>query len=178
MCQASSSRQRGAILRSIIEVAHYCHSWKAFGAVFEIVCGLSLGPVARLHKTWKTLPSKTLAQWNELNELVHPAENFKMYRRLLRHSGGAILPYIGVHLTDLTFAEDGQPTVLANGRVNFFKFHLVGGILNDLLQYQQDHFAFKEDPKILKWMETSMHALPFADLSKMSRVAEPIKASE
>ena len=97
------------------------------------------------------------------------------YRKMLRQSAGPIIPYIGVHLTDLTFAEDGSPSILPNNRINFFKFHLVGGILNDLLQYQQDHFAFVEEDKILQWMQTEMHAAKINELSKMSRVCEAAK---
>ena len=34
--------------------------------------------MARLQKTWKALPSKVMAQWEALNAVVHPAENFRV----------------------------------------------------------------------------------------------------
>ena len=76
-------------------------------------------------------------------------------------------------MSDLTFTEDGSPSTLLDGRINFFKFHLVGKILNDVRNYQQAEYAFAEDPALLAWMEASIHGLSIEQLTKISRALEP-----
>ena len=80
---------------------------------------------------------------------------------------------MGMHLSDLTFAEDGSPSVLGDERINFFKFHLVGKILNDVRTYQQSEYPFVEDLPTLAWLEHSVHALPINELTRLSRALEP-----
>jgi len=84
-----------------------------------------------------------------------------------------LIPYMGMHLSDLTFAEDGSPSIVAEGRINFFKFHLVGKILNDVRNYQQADYAFTEDKELLTWLGRAMHPLPVEQLTKLSRTLEP-----
>ena len=84
-----------------------------------------------------------------------------------------VIPYVGMHMSDLTFAEDGSPSQLQDGRINFFKFHLVGKILNDVRNYQMAEYAFVEDPAVLAWMKHSIRSSTVEQLTKVSRALEP-----
>lgn len=84
-----------------------------------------------------------------------------------------MIPYVGMHMSDLTFAEDGSPSVWPDGRVNFFKFHLIGKILNDVRSFQQGDYAFVEDPAVLAWLAHAVQSEPIDALTRRSRALEP-----
>lgn len=110
-----SVKVRAYIIKRWIIVAQLSLRMNNFNAVFEVVAGLNLGPVTRLTKTWESLPKKYLDIWDSLNQVVSNKSSYKMYRSLLvavRESSGTdpIIPYLGLNIQDLTFAEDGNST--------------------------------------------------------------------
>ena len=46
------------------------------------------------------------------------------------------IPYLGTYLTDLTFIDDGNPDEV-DGMINFFKWSLTAGVIEDLSRFQQ-----------------------------------------
>ncbi|KAI9091803.1 ras guanine nucleotide exchange factor domain-containing protein [Phlyctochytrium arcticum] len=110
-------KNRVTSLKRFIYIAQMSFRWNNFNTLFEIVAGLNLGPVTRLKKTWKSLPKKYWDVWNQLNQIVSNEGSYRTYRNAIRStvqkSGNCpILPYLGVNLSDLTFAEDGNPTFI------------------------------------------------------------------
>ena len=49
-------------------------------------------------------------------------------------------------MTDLIFTEDGNPTYLEDGRVNFGKQRLITKLINNVLQYQVLSYDFVISP--------------------------------
>jgi len=99
-----------------------------------IMAGLSLSPVSRLKHTWAKLPEKhqqvilqhaklilmvfscslsLLPQiMKELEAIQDPSSSFKVLRSAVDEAGTVVLPYVGVHLSDLTFMDEGNPDFL------------------------------------------------------------------
>ncbi|KAJ3021952.1 RasGEF [Thoreauomyces humboldtii] len=181
-------KTRVSLVKRFIHVAHMCYSWGNFNTVFEIVAGLNLAPVARLKRTWKALPKKYAEVWDHLNAVVSSENSYKTYRAALRHAQQqdakeAILPYLGVTLSDLTFAEDGNPTFVqpttsestAQPLVYFTKFRLVATLVRSVAQLQArgDYSAvFAPDIRIQRFLLHDWGVLDDAELYATSLRSE------
>ncbi|KAJ3182085.1 Ras protein-specific guanine nucleotide-releasing factor [Geranomyces variabilis] len=186
-------KTRVTLVKRFIHVAHMCYAWGNFNTVFEIVAGLNVGPVTRLKRTWKALPKKYWDVWNQLNAVVSSENSYKTYRTALRtlqaqHSSHPILPYLGVNLSDLTFAEDGNPTHLnppasdssnpgpavAGPIINFSKFRLVSMLVRSVAQLQaRGDYTFPPDPRVQTFLLCEWGVFDDAELYEASKIVEP-----
>lgn len=85
------------------------------------------------------------------------------------------MPYLGLHLTDLTDIDRGGSHWVAPGRVNFFKFSLLAAVLRDLFQHQQSRYSFNVQPAVLASCERLIVVDSVPTLSKLSSLCEPAK---
>ena len=114
---AHSLTSRVSTIKRWIHVAHLALKSRNFNLCFEIVSGLGLSPVLRLARTWRSVPRKYLDVYHNLVAVMNPEQNYRVYRACIRNIQGAgsttpVLPYLGINLTDLVFAEDGNSTLV------------------------------------------------------------------
>jgi len=79
-----------------------------------------------------------------------------VYRTSLKEAKAPCLPYIGVYLNDLIYAESGTPTVLANGKVNFFKLATISKALSSITHFQKIPYTYPMELKMQQWFTFSM----------------------
>ncbi|KAI0226232.1 hypothetical protein L0F63_003983 [Massospora cicadina] len=103
-------KQRAAWVKFFIEVAKYLLSLRNYGTLVSIMCALQTSAVIRLRQTWKLVPEKHMRTMESLRELTNHARNYQTLREHLRVATNPCLPFLGVYLTDLTFADEGNPT--------------------------------------------------------------------
>jgi len=81
--------------------------------------------------------------FQQLDASMSPSSSYAEYRRIVSQSSLPCLPYLGIHLTDLTFAEDGnQDQVGVNGLVNLTKRRKLTEMLNEIMRFQRDEYLF------------------------------------
>ena len=59
------------------------------------------------------------SDWQHLSSQLDPKDNFKAYRATLKEAKLPCLPYIGVYLNDLVYAESSTSTILESGFASF-----------------------------------------------------------
>jgi hypothetical protein len=69
-------------------------------------------------------------------------------------AAGVVLQCVGVYLSDLTFIEDGNLDMLANGQVNFTKHRMVANVIQELGQYQQTPYNLVRVDAIRLFLDT------------------------
>ncbi|KAK9766316.1 hypothetical protein K7432_004692 [Basidiobolus ranarum] len=111
----NSSSARVTIVKRLIQAAQICLKIHNYNGCFEIVAGLEQSSVQRLKGLWKALPNKYLQIYAHLTKVISRSDNHRTYRTCLQVAGVSVpvLPYLGFHLTDLVFAEDGNPTYIS-----------------------------------------------------------------
>ncbi|KAI9202628.1 ras guanine nucleotide exchange factor domain-containing protein [Polychytrium aggregatum] len=193
-------KTRVTLLKRWIFVAHQCLKLRNYNTVFEIVAGLNMGCVSRLKKTWKALSKKYWDVWEMLNHVVSNEGSYRWYRSQIAevvrsNSTGGIpcVPYLGVNLSDLTFAEDGNPTFakpsvaleaeplakVAGAAppptpiVNFNKFRFISQLINKIEFMQRYEYTLPPDPKIQDFILHEWGNLTEAELYTASKVCEP-----
>ncbi|GAM17793.1 hypothetical protein SAMD00019534_009680, partial [Acytostelium subglobosum LB1] len=118
--QQKMSKQRAATLSHFVAVAQNCFELNNFTGVAAIIYGLNSGPISRLKKTWSKLSKDTMNTFEYLEKVVTPLKNYISLRHLMATVQPPCTPFLGIYLKDLTFTEDGNPSVIG-GLINFYK---------------------------------------------------------
>jgi hypothetical protein len=118
--------------------------------------GLESLPVSRLKRTWEELGDDWTAQRNKISEILTPDRNYKQLRQHISYCDPPLVPFIGLYLKDLTFIEDGNPTVTTGDLINFEKCTMLSNIIQLIQQYQLlgFHLIFRELPPFQEWIAT------------------------
>jgi hypothetical protein len=189
---SSRPRLRLTALKRFIFVAQKCFQNKNYNACFEIIAGLNMSPVSRLKKTWSSLPKKYMEVWDTLNRVLSSEQNFKTYRNWLlkREPNEPAIPYLGLTLRDLVFAEDGNRTYIEerppksasedamnlSGRVrsiNVRKMQQINNIIDDIVAFQSQKYTFEPIPFVQQWIKENFKVVEEETLHQLSIKCEP-----
>ncbi|KAJ9061158.1 cell division cycle- protein [Entomophthora muscae] len=168
---------QAAVLSHAIRVARQCSKLSNYNSAFEILAGLNGALVTKLSRAWQQLPSRDKRDHSKLSQLLSTSENYKAYREAIRNNhSSALLPFVGVSLTDLVFAENGNPTYFKHGTknippgyhfpspsvpyINLPKLHLMSSIMTQLLSYQLVPYQLDTDAPIQSWILQHMLQAP------------------
>lgn len=130
-------KDRANALKKFTSVCDLLFELGNFNGLMEVVAGLSLGCVQRLHKTWSLAGSGPKAIYEKFCNIMTTKQNFQTYRHALSATKPPAVPYVGVLLKDLIFLEEGNPLRLPNGFFNFDRIHLLGRLLLEIQKYKR-----------------------------------------
>lgn len=123
---------------------------------------------------------------NDLISMMSDNNNYQSYRDALRAAKGACIPYLGVHLQDLSFLEKGNADFMKHNNymlINWVKRELIYDVISEIQKLQTDWSDIRNDcPQynfvpihqlqiLLKQMEGK--AMIQQELMEMSLNAEP-----
>jgi len=173
-------KNRTSHYKKLIKIAEECQKLNNFHAVFEIIGGLMNSSVYRLKKTHEVLPNDINKTFQELKDLTAAQRSWKVYREVLKTINPPCVPFIGVTQTDLTFLDDGNPTKLSNGFVNFKKCLMFAKSIEEIQRYQQKPYNLSPVAQIQEFLvKAREEAREFSmdDLYSLSLQVEPRAAS-
>ena len=164
-------KTRARVVAKLLTIAKFCRQYNNFGAVMGIIAGFNNAAILRLKLTMAQVPRKSLEIRQELEDLMSSGNSYRHYRTAMRDANPPIIPYMGVHLSDLTFIDEGNPDKL--GRlINFGKRKLVSKVIAGLQQYQASPYNLDTVPRIVKLVSKKLNYTD-DDLYKMSLLREP-----
>eukprot|EP01080_Neovahlkampfia_damariscottae_P008523 gene8523-347_t len=123
-------KKRALMISKIIRTANECKLLNNYNACLELISATTITPIFRLKKTWKLVPKKDLNLQEELLQYVSSKGNFKVLRDALLKISPPCIPYIGLLLRDLTYADDTHPNQL-NEKINFKKRKQIASLIRD-----------------------------------------------
>ncbi|KAF1761352.1 hypothetical protein GCK72_009608 [Caenorhabditis remanei] len=129
----ASEENRVEILKKFIAIATIAREYRDLLTVFAITLGLSHTSVSRLTLTWSKLPPITLKTFSELEHLLDPTRNHRMYRLMVSKMASPYIPFVPLILKDLMFIHQGNKSFY-NGLVNFEKMHMFAKIFRNFRQ--------------------------------------------
>lgn len=103
------AKKRALVIKHWTKVAMRCLDLNNYESLMAIMCSLNSSVVQRLRRTWEYVSKKTRARLDELNAIVDISRNHASLRRRLETPAAPCLPFLGIYLTDLTFADAGNP---------------------------------------------------------------------
>jgi len=150
ICTAENIKDRKRVLKRFIDITISLKQIHNYNGMMEIWSGISRGPIYRLKRTLSGLKKNYLQKFTELQELTDSSHNYKNLRACIRSADPPIIPYLGMYLTDLTFIEEGNKTLVSvpyedtvKEMINYYKSRLVYQTIDIISMYQQKGYTFQ-----------------------------------
>ncbi|KAG8165674.1 hypothetical protein KVR01_004226 [Diaporthe batatas] len=171
----SDVKKRVVVIKHFVSVADKCRQLNNFSTITSIISALGTAPIARLKRTWDQVPQKSQAALEALRKLMLSTKNFAEYRESLHMANPPCIPFFGVYLTDLTFIEDGIPSIIKKTTlINFAKRAKTADVIRDIQQYQNVPYSLQPVTELQDYILSNMQAA--GDVHEMydkSLVIEP-----
>jgi son of sevenless len=125
----------------------------------SIISALGTAPIARLKRTWDQVGQRIQATLETMRKLMASTKNFGEYRDALHVANPPCIPFFGVYLTDLTFIEDGIPSIIKKTNlINFAKRAKTAEVIRDIQQYQNVAYSLQPVPELQDYILSNMSA--------------------
>lgn len=155
----SDVKKRVVVIKHFVAVADKCRGLNNFSTLTSIISALGTAPIARLKRTWDIVPQKTQATLESMRKLMASTKNFGEYREALHVANPPCIPFFGVYLTDLTFIEDGIPSIIKKTNlINFAKRAKTAEVIRDIQQYQNVAYLLQSVPELQDYITSNMQA--------------------
>ncbi|KAJ5046814.1 uncharacterized protein L3040_004039 [Drepanopeziza brunnea f. sp. 'multigermtubi'] len=152
-------KKRVVVIKHFVLVADKCRLLNNFSTLTSIISALGTAPIHRLKRTWDQVPAKTLAILETMRKLMGSTKNFGEYRESLHLANPPCIPFFGVYLTDLTFIEDGIPSIIKKSTlINFAKRAKTAEVIRDIQQYQNVPYPLQSVTELQDYILTNMQA--------------------
>ncbi|KOS18569.1 Cell division control protein 25 [Escovopsis weberi] len=152
-------KKRVVVIKHFVAVADKCRSLNNFSTLTSIISALGTAPIARLKRTWDQVPQRTHMVLETMRRLMASTKNFGEYREALHVANPPCIPFFGVYLTDLTFIEDGIPSVIKKTNlINFAKRAKTAEVIRDIQQYQNVGYSLQPVPELHDYILGNMQA--------------------
>lgn len=155
----SDVRKRVVVIKHFVSVADKCRSLNNFSTLTSIISALGTAPIHRLQRTWAQVNTRTMSILEALRRLMGSTKNFGEYRETLQLANPPCIPFFGVYLTDLTFIEDGIPSVIKRTNlINFAKRAKTADVIRDIQDYQNVPYPLKPVTDLQDYILSNMQA--------------------
>ncbi|KAK4039206.1 ras guanine nucleotide exchange factor domain-containing protein [Parachaetomium inaequale] len=152
-------RKRVVVIKHFVAVADKCRVLNNFSTLTSIISALGTAPIARLKRTWDQVPQRIQATLETMRKLMASTKNFGEYREALHAGNPPCIPFFGVYLTDLTFIEDGIPSIIKKTNlINFAKRAKTAEVIRDIQQYQNVAYSLQPVPELQDYILSNMQA--------------------
>jgi hypothetical protein len=132
-------KHRALMLEKMMRVARKLRELNNYNALGAFLAAIRGTPVHRLQATRELIPPAVGKDWMKLEILMTPSRSYQAYRLAWDNSSSERIPYIPVHLRDLTTAAQGNSTFIGDeqtGRINWKKFEVMGEVIVSLQKAQ------------------------------------------
>jgi len=152
-------RKRVVVIKHFVAVADRCRTLNNFSTLTSIISALGTAPIARLKRTWDQVPARVNGTLESMRKLMASTKNFGEYRETLHAANPPCIPFFGVYLTDLTFIEDGIPSIIKKTNlINFAKRAKTAEVIRDIQQYQNVAYSLQPVPELQDYILSNMQA--------------------
>ncbi|KAF4984691.1 hypothetical protein FDECE_17039 [Fusarium decemcellulare] len=152
-------KKRVVVIKHFVSVADRCRSLNNFSTLTSIISALGTAPIARLKRTWDQVPQRTHSTLESMRKVMASTKNFGEYREALHAANPPCIPFFGVYLTDLTFIEDGIPSIIKKTNlINFAKRAKTAEVIRDIQQYQNVGYSLQPVPELQDYILNNMQA--------------------
>ncbi|RMJ26087.1 Cell division control protein [Aspergillus sp. HF37] len=154
----SDVKKRVIVIKHFVNVADKCRLFNNFSTLTSIISALGTAPIHRLGRTWAQVSGRTLTILEQMRRLMASTKNFGEYRETLHSANPPCIPFFGVYLTDLTFIEDGIPSLTPSELINFNKRAKTAEVIRDIQQYQNVPYLLQPVPELQDYILSNLQA--------------------
>ncbi|KAF1847125.1 cell division control protein-like protein Cdc25 [Cucurbitaria berberidis CBS 394.84] len=168
-------KRRVIVIKHFVNVADKCRQSNNFSTLTSIISALGTAPIHRLNRTWSAVNQRSMGVLESMRKLMGSTKNFAEYRDTLHRANPPCIPFFGVYLTDLTFIEDGIPSLIKRTNlINFAKRAKTAEVIRDIQQYQNVPYPLQPVPELQDYILTNMQSAgDVHEMYEMSLSVEP-----
>ncbi|KAH9828139.1 Guanine nucleotide exchange factor for Ras-like GTPases [Teratosphaeria destructans] len=152
-------KRRVVVIKHFVTIADKCRSLNNFSCLTSIISALGSAPIHRLSRTWGQVNARTTQTLESMRKLMGSTKNFLEYRDTLHKANPPCIPFFGIYLTDLTFIEDGIPSIIKKTQlINFAKRAKTAEVIRDIQQYQNVPYGLQAVPELQEYILRNMQS--------------------
>lgn len=150
-------KRRVVVIKHFVSIADKCRTLNNFSCLTSIISALGSAPIHRLNRTWGQVNARTTQTLESMRKLMGSTKNFLEYRESLHKANPPCIPFFGIYLTDLTFIEDGIPSIIKKTQlINFAKRAKTAEVIRDIQQYQNVPYGLQPVPELQEYILRNM----------------------
>lgn len=165
-----------------LQVIDHLRQLNNFNSMLAVLAAFNASAVHRLKYTSAGVPPQYMKALTEAEAVMNSAMAFAAYRAVISSCNPPCIPYLGVHLTDLTFIDENSNFVeTESGKklINMQKRKLLYNVINKIQQFQQKEYNFHPVYQIQALIRNlCSSALDEAEMHKQSLLREPRNATK
>ncbi|KAK3680258.1 cell division cycle-related protein [Recurvomyces mirabilis] len=152
-------KRRVVVIKHFVTIADKCRSLNNFSCLTSIISALGSAPIHRLGRTWSQVNTRTTQVLESMRKLMGSTKNFLEYRETLHKAQPPCIPFFGIYLTDLTFIEDGIPSIIKKTQlINFAKRAKTAEVIRDIQQYQNAPYSLQTVNELQEYILRNMQS--------------------
>ena len=152
-------KRRVVVIKHFVSIADKCRLLNNFSCLTSIISALGSAPIHRLNRTWSQVNARTTQTLESMRKLMGSTKNFLEYREALHKANPPCIPFFGIYLTDLTFIEDGIPSIIKKTQlINFAKRAKTAEVIRDIQQYQNVPYGLQPVPELQEYILRNMQS--------------------
>ena len=152
-------KRRVVVIKHFVSIADKCRTLNNFSCLTSIISALGSAPIHRLNRTWAQVNARTTQALESMRKLMASTKNFLEYRESLHKANPPCIPFFGIYLTDLTFIEDGIPSVIKKTQlINFAKRAKTAEVIRDIQQYQNVPYPLQPVNELQEYILRNMQS--------------------
>jgi son of sevenless len=162
--------ERARVVSKFIEIGTCLIELNNFNGLFEITSGLGLAPIFRLKKTFLKVENESIEKLKEFGVLTNNLNNFDFLRKTISKVSPPCIPYLGIYLTDLTFAQENQKYI--GELVNFEKCRIYSEIIKRIQIYQNQSYKYLINDELHDYLKNDISFLNEKEMYSLSCLRE------
>eukprot|EP00946_MAST-07B_sp_MAST-7B-sp1_P004620 g4620.t1 len=130
------------VLEWTIDVATEMLLLNNFHGAYAFFTALNGAPVKRLKQSRQRVHPKKSQCLEDLHRTFRPDQSCQSMRQAMSTARSPCIPHLGIFLGDLTVLDEFD--MMIGDKINFRKCRRIAGIIERLLEYQEDGYVFRE----------------------------------
>ncbi|KAJ3444128.1 guanine nucleotide exchange factor [Anaeramoeba flamelloides] len=166
---------RITVVEYFLDLAKCLRKLNNFNCLMAVISALRSIPIQRLTFTFEELGDRHEKILTQIDEIFNSEHAFKNYRKALNEAFDnqkPLIPFLGIHLTDLTFLDDTAEDLDKNGELSLEKMETMSKAIMHILQYQTREYQLKPVFKLQHYFKV-YPAMDSESLYNMSLKREP-----
>lgn len=132
---------RANMISKFIDVAQQCLNLRNFSGFFAVMKAVMHPSVERLSHSWKLVKPHVLQTLKSFQVICSKEEHYKNYKAKQEASMPPCIPFLEVHLEEISYIDSYNPDIGKGGIINFTKHRKIARLIRSVDQYKTSSYT-------------------------------------
>ncbi|EGG23773.1 Ras guanine nucleotide exchange factor [Cavenderia fasciculata] len=141
LIEQQNTKGKSKLLGKFLKIAEHLRTLNNFHSLMAIFGAINSTSVYRTKTIRKDLSKQQQETYADLEKLFHSDNNYKSYRLAYKDAGPPCIPFMGIHLRDLTYVDECTNDKI-DGMINLNKRRTLYHVISNTRKYQSVPYNF------------------------------------